>query len=381
MKKKKKKLFADLADKYRGAGASPPCPHFGDCGGCLFQDIPYENQLLLKKEYLNTLFAGAAKVDTMHPSDPFRYRNRMDMVAAFGRFGLRRAGSYRFVVDVESCPLMQEKSEELFRDIRPAIKNIEVYDYLRHAGYLRYAVLRQGRFTGQVMVNFVVALPDDRIGPLIEKIYDRADSISILFNDGLADQSFGDVLREIKKGYIEEAFDNTVFRITPNSFFQSNSDIALQIYRVIRENTKGRVLDLYCGVGSISIFVADRADSVTGVEQVPEAVENALINKKNNGRENVNFVCGDAVAFLKETRPAADTLILDPPRGGMNPKIIKRIREMSPETIIYMSCNPAAFRDELAGMENYRIEFFEAFDMFPQTPHVETLAVLKRTGS
>lgn len=378
MKKKKKKLFEDLADQFRGDGAIPPCPHFGVCGGCLFQDIPYESQLLLKKNYLNALFEGLLTVDRVRPSTPYHYRNRMDMVTAFGKTGLRERGSYKFVVDIESCAIMQQKSNDLYLKIRPLIKAIEDYDYLRHSGYHRYVVLRQARFTEETMVNFVVASEENRLSPVIDAIGAVTDSISLILSDGRADLSFGPVIADIKKGYITETFEDVSYRITPNSFFQSNSEVALEMYRSIRELTSGKVLDLYSGVGSISLFIASHAESVTGVEQVSEAVENADINLHNNKIDNVSFICADALDYMRNTDESCDTLVLDPPRSGMNPKILKHINRMAPRHIIYMSCNPAAFMLELPYLENYSLEFFDAYDMFPQTPHVETLALLKR---
>ena len=378
MKKKKKKIFEELADKHRGRGATPRCPHFGECGGCLFQDIPYEGQLNIKKDYLNSLFENIVTVDNVEPSQPYGYRNRMDMVTAFGKTGLRKRGTYRHVVDIESCAIMQDKNNELYKKIRPLLKEVEDYDYLNHTGYHRYVVLRQARFTGETMANFVLASKENRVSHIIDAIKDDVDSISLLLNDGLADLSYGPVIRDMQKGFITESFDGISYRITPNSFFQSNSEVALTMYRRIKEFVHGHVLDLYSGVGSISLFVASQAESVTGVEQVKEAVDNACINQEDNSIGNVSFICSDAREYMKSCDKRYDTLILDPPRSGMHPKVLKRINAMAPERILYMSCSPGAFRQEIDVLENYAVELFEAYDMFPQTPHVETLALLKR---
>lgn len=378
MKKKKKKYFHSLADQFRGEGAEPLCPHFDKCGGCMFQDIPYENQLLLKKEYLNTLLEGIASVDAVNPAEPFHYRNRMDMVTAFGNIGLREEGHYRTVVNIRQCPLMQERMEECYKAARPLLEKIEGYDYLVHSGYLRYIVLRQARFTGEIMANLVTANTDNRLGDVIRGLSDSVDSMSLLLSDGLADLSYGPVITDIKRGYIEEDFDSIKYRITPNSFFQSNSLIARDMYRRIREEVHGRVLDLYSGVGSISLFVSGSADEVTGVELLQEAVDTAEINREINDISNVKFLCRDAADHMKEEAGKYDTLILDPPRTGIHPKMIKHIAAMSPQRIVYMSCNPATFKENFNDLEGYRIVSFEAFDMFPQTPHVETLAVLEK---
>jgi tRNA (uracil-5-)-methyltransferase len=377
-KKKKKKLIDEIAENYRSEAITPECPHFEKCGGCSYQDISYEKQLELKKEYLNRLMEGTAEVESVAPSTPFRYRNRMDLVTAFGKIGLREAGQYRFVTDIHSCKIMQEKSDRLLEQIRPAILDVEGYNYLSHKGHLRYAVFRETRFTGQLMINFVVAGREKKLEQVLEDVLERADSVSILFNDGLADVSFGEISETIKTGYIEESLDGIKFRITPNSFFQSNSEITLKIYQEIRKEAEGNVLDLYSGVGSISLFTAPGAERVTGVESVEEAVVTARTNSELNGIQNVEFICADAREYIRETDKKYHTLILDPPRSGMHPRMIKHIEEMAPGKIIYMSCNPIHFKNELGLLENYSLESFRAYDMFPQTPHIETLAVLRR---
>ncbi|MCU0849163.1 MAG: 23S rRNA (uracil(1939)-C(5))-methyltransferase RlmD [Spirochaetes bacterium] len=376
MKKKRKAIF-EISEKYAGS-AEPPCPHFGECGGCSFQDISYENQLQLKKDYLSRLFSDITEVPSVSPSVPFRYRSRMDMVTAFGKIGLRRAGSHRHVIDITSCKIMQEKSEMLYSSARTILAEVEGYDYLRHTGFLRYAVIRQAMFTGETMVNLVVsdrrALPD----AVIDGLSAGADSMSVLLNSGKADLSFGEVIEVVRRGFIVESFDGTRYRIGPNSFFQSNSRIALDMYRRIREEASGRALDLYSGVGSISLFVAGKCESVTGVELVEEAVAAAEANRTENGATNVEFTRADAAEYLESGTGGFDTIILDPPRSGLHPKVVERINLSGAARLIYMSCNPDAFRREIDSLDRYGLDSLEAFDMFPQTPHIETLAVLSR---
>lgn len=378
MKKKKKLLINALADAYRENPVTPPCPQFGHCGGCLFQDIPYERQLDLKKEIVNRAIAGIGSINTVYPSEPFRYRNRMDMVTAWGKCGLRRRGSFRIVVDIPSCLIMQEKSEEVFRTVRGLIGDVEGYDYLRHQGYLRYVIVREARFTGQVMANFVVASRDSRLERVMRETSPLVDSLSLILNDGLADTSYGEIIETVKGGRIEEEFDGIRYRITPNSFFQSNSFIARAMYRVIKERAHGRVLDLCAGVGSISLFIAGTVDFVTGVESSSESVETAEINREINGTGNANFVCSDAGEFLKGDSSLYDTIVLDPPRVGIGPKLMELINQRGAETVIYMSCNPNTFAADVPALSRYSLESLEAYDMFPQTPHVELLAVYRK---
>ncbi|MCL1833651.1 MAG: hypothetical protein FWG49_04025, partial [Leptospirales bacterium] len=135
MKKKKKKIFSELISKYSGEPCEPQCGYFGECGGCMFQNITYENQLLLKKEYINSIFDGICSISSVVPSNPYYYRNRMDMVAAFGKKGLRRSGSYKHVVDIETCAIMQKRADEFYSRVRSLLYEIEDYDYLKHEGY------------------------------------------------------------------------------------------------------------------------------------------------------------------------------------------------------------------------------------------------------
>jgi tRNA (uracil-5-)-methyltransferase len=341
--------------------------------------MAYQDQLLLKREMVNDILAGPG-VAWVRPSTPYRYRNRMDFVTAFGKCGLRREGSYRSVVDVAACHIMQEKSCGVYQKIHPCILEAEGYDYINHSGYLRYVVIRQARYTGQVMLNFVTAERENRLRSVIESIADEVHSISFLYNKGLADVSFGEVFDTIGNGHIEESFDGIRYRITPNSFFQSNAETALEIYRRIRSEAGGRVLDLCAGVGSISLFIAGAAEHVTGVEMSREATDAANMNKQTNRIENVDFICADVKEFLGGSGLDYDTIVLDPPRSGMPPGVMEYIDRGRARKIIYMSCNPASFRDDVAALSRYSIDSLEAYDMFPQTPHIELLGILTRAG-
>jgi tRNA (uracil-5-)-methyltransferase len=380
-RKKNREIIETLAEKYRGSGV-PRCSHFGECGGCMFQDISYDNQLALKTEYLNqTLPESLPRISSTHaaPSD-YAYRNRMDFVCAFGSKGLRKRRSFRDVVDLHECFLLQEKSQKIWKSVREKTAIIEGYDYLSHNGFLRYIVMRQAAFTGETMVNFVLSRDDNR--EVIQSIVDdipEIDSSTVLVNDTMTDLSFGNVIRDLKSGSINEDFAGTKFRIFPNTFFQSNSKVALQMYSEIKKNTYGRVLDLYCGVGSISLFVAENSESVKGVEIIEDSIASAKENAMINSIENAEFEVFDARFYLKGNYDSYETLILDPPRAGMNPKMYKYFHYFQPEQIIYMSCNPFTFANDYEFLSQYyALESFEAFDMFPQTSHIETLAVMKK---
>ncbi|MDA3899116.1 MAG: 23S rRNA (uracil(1939)-C(5))-methyltransferase RlmD [Spirochaetes bacterium] len=382
-RRKNKELILDIAEEYRDT-EKPRCPHFGECGGCLFQNISYDNQLAIKAKFLNRTCGDVLpEVTSVTPAAPYGYRNRMDYVAAFGSRGLRKRGSFKEVVDITTCPLLQDKSLKLWHSIRSSLLEIEDYDYLTHSGFLRYTVLRQGFFSGETMLNFVVANNSNHsvFEKIITDVDQLVDSSALLLNDSLTDLSFGPEVHRIKGGAIHENFGSTRFTIHPNSFFQSNSTVALSIYEKIREMVSGRTLDLYCGVGSISLFCADACEQITGVDIIPESIDSANNNMELNGITNAQFVCADARPFIKENRQSFETLILDPPRAGINPRMYKYLHALSPDRIIYMSCNPVTFKTDYENFkEYYDLSSFEVFDMFPQTPHMESLALLVKRG-
>lgn len=377
--KKHRKVLLSIADRFADKRIEPPCMYAGNCGGCALQHVDYSTQLEIKKEYCNTLLNTVATIDAIEPSIPLGYRNRMDYVTAFGKIGLRRRGSFKHVVDLHDCLLLQDKSKRIFAIIREKLSGVQDYDYLVHKGYLRYVVLRQGFNTGQVMVNFVVARQENNLESVINAIYNDVDSMSLILSDGMADVSYGKVFEDIKKGYIEESLDGIIYRITPNSFFQANTSITQVMYREIAKQVYGNVLDMYCGVGSISLFVAKQAESVTGVEANHEAVTVAGHNATINGINNVLFVQGDALEYIGGTAVKYDIAIVDPPRTGLGPKVVDKLLQTGLKRIVYMSCNPVTFAQDAAMLvEKYALGWCKAYDMFPQTPHLELLAVFDK---
>ena len=377
--KKQLKLLLSLADRFNDNRIEPPCIYAGMCGGCALQHFDYSTQLVIKKEYCNALLNNVAFIDAVEPSIALGYRNRMDYVTAFGKIGLRRRGSFKHVIDLHDCLLLQEKSRQVFATIREKLSGVEDYDYLVHKGYLRYVVLRQGYNTGQVMANFVVAREENNCKEVINAIYDTVDSISMILSDGLADVSYGKVFDDIKQGYIEESLDGITYQITPNSFFQANTFMTQIMYREIGNQVYGNVLDMYCGVGSISLFVAARAESVTGVEANYEAVTVAGHNATLNGINNVSFIHGDALEYTSQHTLQYDVAIVDPPRTGLGPKVVDKLLQAGIPRIVYMSCNPVTFaQDAVMLCDRYALTWCKAYDMFPQTPHVELLAVFDR---
>lgn len=357
----------------------PECKHFGICGGCSYQHICYKDQLRMKKAYLEKLFER--EMEIIPSSKEFFYRNKIELVYAFNKLGLREKGTYKRVVDLQECCLHSEKVEKILPRLRELFKEhkVESYDYLRHEGYLRYVVLRHAKFSNQYMINFVTASEAQKITKVAEALKEEFNSIVWSVNSGKADTSFGAVQQFWNSAHIEEHFDNIKFRIGANTFFQNNSYIALQIYRKIKEHVSGRVLDLYAGCATISAFIADKCDCVEAVEINSEAVDYGYKNLHINDITNVRVLQQDVYAYLKNKQSIDfDYVILDPPRAGLE-KAFKHIMRLKPKNIIYISCNPAIFRRELFFLKKfYNVAELLAYDMFPQTKHTELLCVLER---
>jgi len=348
------------------------CPYFGKCGGCAFQDIDYPEQVRKKEEFLNSLFGFDIPVE---PSDsPFHYRNRMDFVCAFGKIGLRKKGDFKTVIDINECLIFSEKGNKALKNVRESVLNkLEFYDFIHHRGYLRYVVIRTGE---QTMVNFVTKNENPEIESVIESI--DAESIWWTVNKTMSDTSYGEKHKYWGLKYITHKIGKYSFYIGPTSFFQTNSVDIIKPYKMIKEFVEGVTLDLYSGVGTIGIFVSERAEEVVCIEKDPEAVELSKKNIEMNQTENVSAIKGDLKTILLSNFESVDTVIVDPPRPGLGKKVVKKILLLRPKRIIYMSCNPKTQKQDIELMKGYEIEEMQGFDLFPQTPHVETVAVLSK---
>lgn len=357
----------------------PKCKHFGTCGGCSYQHICYKDQLKMKKEFLEKLFE--CEIEVIPSPKEFFYRNKIELVYAFNKLGLREKGTYKRVVDLQECYLHSEKVKEILPKLRELFKEhkIESYDYLKHEGYLRYVVLRHAKISNQHMINFVTANEVPTISKVAESLKEEFNSIVWSVSSGRADTSFGAVQQFWNSAHIEERFDNIKFRIGANIFFQNNSYVALQIYRKIKEHVSGRVLDLYAGCAAISAFIADNCDYVEAVEINGEAIDYSHTNLHINDITNVELLQQDVYAYLKNKQTLAfDYVILDPPRAGLE-KAFKHILRLKPKNIIYISCNPMVFRRELFFFKKfYKVSELLAYDMFPQTKHMELLCFLEQ---
>lgn len=394
----------------------PPCPHFGICGGCAWQHIAYEEQLALKRQHVVDAFRQTMDVDEMTPltlpsASPYFYRNKMEYsfsdrrwltaeeIASGKEFdrslalGLHVPGRFDGVIDIEKCFLQSEASNRILDATREyaRVHSVSVYSSKAEAGYLRFLVIRSSHATSELMVNLVTSIDaPDEMKRYTEYILRAEPSVTTVVNNitarraQVAQGEFEKVYHG--SGMITEHIGDHKFQISANSFFQTNSEQIEKLYGVVNSfaalTGKENVWDLYSGAGTISLFISDVAHHVLGIELAPTAVEDARANAKANGIENVSFVAGDLrnviiAHTLVEEHGAPDVIIVDPPRSGMHPDIPKRLVELAPKRIVYVSCNPATQARDIAMMlEHYSLERMQPVDMFPQTTHVENVALL-----
>jgi len=388
-----------------------PCPYFGYCGGCQWQHVVYERQLAYKREHVQETLdhIGGLKQVTVHPVIPsekiFSYRNKMeftfsdrrwylpdqlDMRKQEGDFalGLHVPGAFQKVIDIEACLLQHEMGNRIMGLVRQYARDsgIPVYGLKTHQGFWRYLTVRHSGAWDEWMVNIVTSeerqdliqpLADllagggERVATVINNINSRGASIAVGERESIL---FGD-------GYINDKIGPFNFRISANSFFQTNSRGAERLYETVVRYADLRgsetVLDLYSGTGTIPLFLADRVRSVTGIEISGSATSDAVMNAKNNGIDNCRFICGDIRGKLGEITYAPDLLIIDPPRAGMHKDVLAQAMALSPEKIVYISCNPATLARDLGLMTtSYDVLEIQPVDMFPHTYHIEAVARL-----
>lgn len=404
--------------------AAPACRHFGECGGCEFQDVPYAVQLEAKKSAFSFILAevtadwrekAAATEDSetaerlgrfcvlleitfdgcepeiVPSSRELGYRQRMDYVFAFDMAGLRRANRHRQVVELAECPLLGDEGFSVFQKARELAERagLESYDYIRHTGQLRYFVIRRSR-NGQILLSLVTKNrgAERQVADVLGSLAGAGDIVSghWLLAEGLGDVSFGEPAAVFGSPWIIEEMNGLTLRIGPNTFFQSNPGVAEKAYGAIRDfcPVDGRVLDMYSGVGSIAVNVAPGSGEVTAVENVPENVVLAEVNIKENRLGNVHLVRDDSSRYLRELaedagRPRPDLLIVNPPRPGVEGDGMAAIKDLGPARFAYLSCNPFTLLRNLAEvLDEYELRSIAIYDMFPQTRHFESLALLER---
>lgn len=387
------------------------CPYFGACGGCNYQRIPYEDQLGLKKEQvlklIDAVYHGEGyQYDAICPSpSEWGYRNKMEF--SFGdevkdgplTLGLHKKGSFHDIVDVEGCKIIHEDYSKILSCIREYVKEAQWPHYKKknHEGLLRHLLVRRSYYSKEILVALVTSSQMDiDLTELSEKLKSLTLEGKIagflhIINDSLGDVVQSDETRLIfGQDYITEQILGLSFKISPFSFFQTNTRGAEVLYErarqyILEESNVGSlegktVFDLYSGTGTIAQVIAPVAGKVIGVEIVAEAVEAAKENAARNGLKNCEFIAGDVLKVLDDIKEKPDFIILDPPRDGIHPKALQKIIDYGVENIVYISCKPTSFaRDlEVFQQRGYALKRVSNVDLFPQTVHVETCVLITR---
>jgi 23S rRNA (uracil1939-C5)-methyltransferase len=393
----------------------PFCKHFGICGGCQWQMLPYEQQLEYKQDQVLQSLKRIGKLELpeirpiMGSERTTHYRNKLEYTFSNRRYLLREEladpqisnmqnaagfharGIFDKVVDLDTCYLQDEPTNAIRREIKKwAVENhVSFYDIQRHEGFMRNVQVRICR-TGEIMVNIVFGYVDESLqNALLERVQNQFPSITTLLYT--INPKWNDSLNDLQptiysgKGYVVEKLEKYSFKIGPKSFFQTNTTQAERLYQTVRAfaalNGTETIYDLYCGTGSIGIFLSDQAKKVVGIELIPEAIadakENALLNQVHHAAfftGDVTAICDDAF-FDIHGRP--DLIVSDPPRAGMSDKLVAKLLEIAAEKIIYVSCNPATQARDLNLLSvKYQISAVQPLDMFPHTLHIENVTAL-----
>lgn len=418
-KKKRSYAEAHIVDLVKPSPdrVTPTCEHFGVCGGCKWQHIPYESQLRYKRDQVVDALTRIAKVEipevnpTLGSKETFCYRNKLEYtfsckcwitfedlrsgreIADRNALGFHIPGAFDKVLDIKKCWLQDDLSNRIRLFVRQyaLAKGYEFYDIKAQQGLMRTLMVRIAS-TGEVMLIVVFARPeqekiDDMMGAIAAEFPEITSLLYVVnqkVNDTIADQ---EVITYRGRDYINEEMEGLQFRIGPKSFYQTNSLQAYELYKVARRmaclKPDDLVYDLYTGTGTIANFVARQVKKVVGIEYVPEAIADAKLNSEVNGIDNTIFFAGDMKDVLTDGfivehgRP--DVMIIDPPRAGMHEDVVNVILNARPERIVYVSCNPATQARDLALMDSlYRVEEVQPVDMFPHTHHVENVVRMTR---
>ncbi len=388
-----------------------PCPYSGSCGGCKWQFLDYDRQVEYKRQHVSDALKHIGGIDDVpvHKTLPskalFGYRNKMEFSCADRRWlmthemgtpgvetdfalGLHVPGTYYKVLDISACLLQPDLGNRILSDGRRWMKasGMPAYGLKSHEGFWRFLMLRHSAAYDRWMVNLITSADrPEVVQPIADRLIEKYPAVISVVNNITARKAgvaFGE--REIGlagEAAIKDRIGRFEFAISANSFFQTNTAGALRLYETVKHYARltggERLVDLYCGTGTISIYLSEAAGSVIGMEIVESAVRDAQVNADLNGVSNCQFILGDIRDRLNRLSDTPDVMIIDPPRDGMHKEVVGRILELAPEKIVYVSCNPATLARDVALMrDRYRVCEVQPVDLFPHTWHIESVARL-----
>ena len=394
----------------------PRCDHFPTCGGCKVQQLDYVEQVAQKKQQIENIFRRQAGItnfeldEIISADNIFHYRNKMEFTFSNNRWvlpeepedvnkdfalGMHIPKRWDKILNIDRCHIMPEIGNEILTKVKSLVQELGLkpYNQKTHNGFLRYLMMRFGVNTGDLLVNLVTAYENtDILNPLVNGLTKAIPQITTIVNNintKKADVAFGEYeLKLHGKPALEEKLGDLTFEISANSFFQTNTLMAEKLYQTALKGAeltgKEVVFDLYCGTGSISLFLAQKAKEVHGFEVIVSAVEDATRNAVRNGIGNVKFHVANLDNFFKYGKikkyPKPDVVVVDPPRAGMHKSMTSYLPRFEAEKIVYVSCNPTTqARDtEILQRKGYSLKRLTMVDMFPHTPHVETVGIFHK---
>lgn len=422
VKRKKKSMLQAVVREFKSYSSDrveAPCRHFGICGGCKWQNLDYKAQLCQKHQNVKDAIQRLAKLnpEIVLPirgcEQQYQYRNKLEYsfstkrwltqdevssdekILQQGALGFHKAGFFDKIIDIEECLLQDDLTNQIRNFIRDFVleNDYTYYDIKAHTNLMRNLIIRNTTL-GQWMLIVVFAYDDkDKIQKLMDALKDRFPEITSLnyvinekYNDTIYDR---EVVTWHGDPFIVEQLKNVKYKIGPKSFFQTNPKQAEVLFDIALEyadlKPTDNVYDLYTGLGSIALYIADKVGHVTGIEEIPEAIEDARINMEFNHIKNATFYAGDVKDILnldfiaKHGNP--DVVITDPPRQGMHEDVVQTLLKLGAPKIVYISCNPATQARDLALLnEKYEVIKVQPVDMFPHTHHIESVALLKLKG-
>jgi len=368
-----------------------PCIHQSYCGGCPLMQLPYEKQIELKSKIINEIFSDLIKeeLNVIAANNEFFYRNKIELSYNNGKLGFKLKNSWKNSFELKECLLVSNKSNEIINFISKELKEkkIESFNPITKKGFLSHVTLREAKKTNDFMVVFTlkntnnVHLIDGIAKQLMNSF--NVSSIKIVLNESKSDTAFGETINSFGKEFIEEIFLDLKLHYNEQNFFQANVFQAEKLFSEIISEIKKEdfLLDLFCGIGTLTLPAALKAKKVIGIELNNNSILMAKKNAKINKIKNARFIAGNVRAKLKFFEEKPNIISLDPPRAGCSKKTIERIKKLCPEKIFYVSCNPLSLKKDLELIlkeKEFNLRKLKGIDFFPQTNHIEMLAVIEK---